>query len=137
MGQIFNRLVNYVKSEVGSTNTRSTQSVIDEKDNDLKRIIDELNKSKKDFRSEQKKESSKGKAYNPEPQTMSISKAFEILGVQQNSSIDEIKSAFKKKVMEYHPDRVAALGDELKELAGKKTLQINEAYSLIRKTRTF
>lgn len=32
----------------------------------------------------------------------------------------------------YHPDKVASLGDELKELAEKKTKDINEAYAYLK-----
>jgi DnaJ like chaperone protein len=38
--------------------------------------------------------------------------------------------------MEYHPDRVAHLGQELKDLAAKKTTEINAAFAAIRRTRT-
>jgi DnaJ-class molecular chaperone len=35
---------------------------------------------------------------------------YDILGVDKNASKDEIKKAYRKKAMEYHPDR--AKGDK-------------------------
>jgi len=40
-------------------------------------------------------------------------------------------------VMQYHPDRVAHLGPELKDLAAKKTTEINGAFAAIRRMRGF
>ena len=57
---------------------------------------------------------------------------FEILGVGQGSSPEELRSAYRRCVSEYHPDKVASLGAELRELAEQKTKQINEAYRIIR-----
>ncbi len=48
---------------------------------------------------------------------------YKILGVEKNASVDEIKKAFKKKALEYHPDRPT--GDE------KKFKEINEAYQVL------
>jgi hypothetical protein len=52
----------------------------------------------------------------------------EILGVQPNASVEEIKSAWKTRLKEYHPDHVAALGPKLKELAEEETKTLNAAY---------
>jgi DnaJ like chaperone protein len=46
-----------------------------------------------------------------------------------------MKSAYRKRVAEYDPDKVAALGAELRGLAEAKTKQINEAYRLIEQHR--
>jgi hypothetical protein len=53
---------------------------------------------------------------------------YEILGVLPTASFSEIKTAYRKRMTEYHPDKVAALGSALRELAEEMTKQINNAY---------
>jgi DnaJ like chaperone protein len=53
---------------------------------------------------------------------------WQILGVQPGASREEIHVAYKKLLLQYHPDRVAHLGEELQQLAHRKTLAIQEAY---------
>jgi len=60
---------------------------------------------------------------------------YAILSASPSDSDEEIKQKYKRSVMEYHPDRVAHLGRELRELAAKKTTAINAAYAAIRKDR--
>lgn len=50
------------------------------------------------------------------------------LGTSPSASVDEIRKAYKSQMSKYHPDKVATLGTELKELAEKKTKEINIAY---------
>ena len=52
---------------------------------------------------------------------------YDILGVVQNSSSDEIKKAYRKKAMQYHPDRNQ--GDDAAEQRFK---EINEAYDVLK-----
>jgi hypothetical protein len=61
---------------------------------------------------------------------------YQILSASPSDSNEEIKQKYKRAIMEYHPDRVAHLGRELRELAAKKTTAINAAYADIRKSRT-
>lgn len=56
---------------------------------------------------------------------------FTVLGIHRNATFDEIKRAYRKKMTEYHPDKVAALGAELRELAERKAKQINEAFEFL------
>lgn len=52
----------------------------------------------------------------------------EILNVSPLASVDEIRRAYKMLISQYHPDKVAALGDELKKLAEYKSKEITQAY---------
>jgi curved DNA-binding protein CbpA len=51
---------------------------------------------------------------------------YKILGVSENATQDEIKQAYKKLAMKYHPDRNP--GDKQAE---EKFKEINEAYSVL------
>lgn len=52
----------------------------------------------------------------------------EVLGVTPGASSEEIRRAYLEMVKKYHPDRVAHLGEEFKELAHKKFVEIQAAY---------
>ena len=65
------------------------------------------------------------------------SKAYAILGLTESATEAEIKKAYRKLILEYHPDTVAAKGmaDEFKEYATKKFREIQEAYETICRER--
>ena len=67
---------------------------------------------------------------NPDP-------AYKILGVEKNASVDEIKKAYRKMAVKYHPDKVSYLGDDVKKAAEEKFQKINEAYEALKKERGF
>ena len=53
---------------------------------------------------------------------------YVVLQVSPTATVQEIKSAFRKRMQEYHPNRVASLGVHLRALAEEQTKQINRAY---------
>ncbi len=59
--------------------------------------------------------------------------AYEVLGIPASASAETIQSAYKARMNEYHPDKVAHLGDELQQLAHLKALEIQQAYQQLRK----
>jgi preprotein translocase subunit Sec63 len=52
-----------------------------------------------------------------------------ILGVPRDASEDDVSRAYRDRLKECHPDRVAGLGAELQDLAHRKTLDIQRAYA--------
>jgi DnaJ-domain-containing protein 1 len=53
---------------------------------------------------------------------------YEILGVPFDATAAEIKFSYRTLMSQYHPDKVATLGDELKTVAERKSKEINGAY---------
>lgn len=59
---------------------------------------------------------------------------FSVLGVARGASQEEITKAFRDKMKQYHPDRVADLGEELQKLAHEKAVEIRRAYDTLKKS---
>ncbi|MBO4647928.1 MAG: TerB family tellurite resistance protein [Lentisphaeria bacterium] len=70
---------------------------------------------------------------HPAQQTDDLVEAYRILEVTPDASDDEIKQARRKKLLEYHPDRIQGKGlpDSFIAFAAEQTRKINEAYDLI------
>ena len=55
-----------------------------------------------------------------------------VLGVGRSASADEVRTAYRARMQEYHPDKVAHLGSDLQELAHTKAQEIQRAYRALK-----
>ncbi|MFM7729322.1 MAG: DnaJ domain-containing protein, partial [Flavobacteriales bacterium] len=63
--------------------------------------------------------------------------AYQILEITPEASDEEVKKAYRKMAMKYHPDKVHHLGTDYQADAQEKFRKINEAYEEIKKARGF
>ncbi|WP_439130133.1 TerB family tellurite resistance protein [Polaribacter sp.] len=63
--------------------------------------------------------------------------AYKILEVDKSASNDEIKTAYRKLVKKYHPDKLRDLGEEHLQGAKEKFQSIQDAYEKIKNERDF
>jgi len=61
--------------------------------------------------------------------------AYKILEVETSVTDSELKTAYRKMVKKYHPDKLIGLGDEHLKGAKEKFQRIQEAYEAIKKER--
>lgn len=64
-----------------------------------------------------------------------LESAYRVLGVSPNATDDELKKAYRRLALEHHPDKVAALGDDVRKAAERKFQEINAAKERIWKAR--
>jgi DnaJ like chaperone protein len=61
--------------------------------------------------------------------------SYKILEIEPTASDEEVKKAYRRIAMKYHPDRVSHLGEEFRKTADEKFKKVNEAYEKIKKER--
>lgn len=61
--------------------------------------------------------------------------AYKILEISPEASNEELKKAYRKMAMKYHPDKVSHLGADFQKVANEKFKKVNEAYNNIKKER--
>ena len=64
-----------------------------------------------------------------EDKKLDLDDCREILGLARDFSEKELKEAYRNTVKMNHPDKVASLAPEFRNLAERKTKQINQAYA--------
>ena len=60
---------------------------------------------------------------------------YKVLGISKDATDDEVKKAYRRMAMKYHPDRVADMGEEMQRNAAEQMKEINEAYEKIKSVR--
>lgn len=61
--------------------------------------------------------------------------AYDVLEIEKTASDEEIKKAYRKMAIKYHPDKVAYLGEDIRKTANDKFQKVNEAYEKVKKER--
>ena len=60
-------------------------------------------------------------------------KYYAILGLSPGADFTDVKAAYRKLSMQYHPDKVGHLGEEFKKVAEEKMKEINNAYEFLKR----
>ena len=61
--------------------------------------------------------------------------SYKILEIIPTATDENVKKAYRRMAMKYHPDKVSHLGDEFRKTADEKFKKVNEAYEKIKKER--
>jgi len=61
--------------------------------------------------------------------------AYDLLEVKKSDSWEDIKRAYKRKMSQYHPDKVEQMAPEFKKVAKEKATELNKAFEQIRKEK--
>ena len=70
-------------------------------------------------------------------ETKRLKAAYDLLGISQDCSEQELKKAYRKQMNQHHPDKLVAKGlpDEMIEIATQKTQDIKAAYEVVKNAR--
>lgn len=60
--------------------------------------------------------------------TPPVPRWFEVLGVAESADQQELERAYRFNIGQYHPDKVARLGEDIRRLAEERSKAINAAY---------
>jgi DnaJ like chaperone protein len=61
--------------------------------------------------------------------------SYKILEIDPSASNEEVKKAYRRMAMKYHPDKVSHLGEDFRKSADDKFKMVNEAYEKIKNER--
>jgi DnaJ-domain-containing protein 1 len=60
---------------------------------------------------------------------------YRLLGIASDCSDEELEQAYRKRMSEYQPDRVANAAKEIRDMADQRAREINQAYDRIKRQR--
>ena len=60
---------------------------------------------------------------------------YRVLGITPDATDEEVKKAYRKMAVKYHPDKVATLGADVQKAAEEKFKAISQAYEAICRER--
>lgn len=61
--------------------------------------------------------------------------AYKVLEIPADATDEEVKKAYRRMAMKYHPDKVNTLDENMKQSATEKFRKVKEAYDTIKKQR--
>lgn len=64
-----------------------------------------------------------------------INSAYDILEIIPEASDEEVKKAYRRLAVEYHPDKVSHLGEDIRKAATEKFQNLSAAYEQIKRQR--
>lgn len=89
----------------------------------IKQIADMMGVSSVDF------ESVKNMFYR------NVDSDYKVLGIEQDATDEEVKKAYRKMAIKFHPDKVSQMGEEYQKGAKEKFQKIQESYEALKKRR--
>jgi len=117
MGQIFDRMSRIARSywnDAPGTSPDWAERVLTDEDDELRRIIEEL------------------RAEPPTPDVPAdVAEALRVLELRSGHDVDDVKSAYRRLISQWHPDRHVNAPTAEQDRARLRAQEINAAYLLV------
>lgn len=106
-------------------------------ENLLAHVADKVGFSEHQFRQILNRIKAQGQFQDHQGQALALKDAYELLGISENASDQEVKKAYRRQMSQHHPDKLVAKGlpQEMMDIATRKTQDIRNAYDLIKQSR--